>query len=88
MIILKKDEAIEIEKFRKRRKSFNNNLSVANVHNVASIYPIMYKRIFKTDSLESSLFCSNSPMYGDQSEEEVERYEKALSVGYEVEEAE
>lgn len=86
MIKLTKEETKEIEQFRSRRKSFGYDLSVANVHNVPSYYPIMYKKIFKTNRFRNDLFCTNCPAYSDQSPVEVERYEKALSEGYLIEE--
>ena len=43
-VVLTKEEATEVEKFRKRREHFGYFISVANIHNVPDFYPIMYKK--------------------------------------------
>ncbi|HCD44909.1 MAG TPA: hypothetical protein DEQ64_14495 [Lachnoclostridium sp.] len=80
MILLTESEAMELERFRERRKHFNGNLDVANIHNVPSLFPEMYKRVFKTDSTENTLF--GRPWYSDKDDSVIELYEKALSDGY------
>ena len=85
VIGLSKDEAVEIESFKERRKFFGGDLSVKNVHNVATDFPNMYTRIFHTNGLDTDLFCMSCPAYSDADEAEVARYESAIRYGYEVE---
>lgn len=82
MILLTETEAAELERFRERRKHFGGDLNVANIHNVPSYFPEMYKRVFKTDSTENTLF--GRPWYSDKDDSVIELYEKALSDGYYV----
>lgn len=80
MVILTKKEAEEIELFRERRKHFGGSLEVANIHNVPSFFPEMYKRMFKTNSIENTLF--GRPWYSDKDDCVIEQYESALVEGY------
>lgn len=81
-VVLTKEEATEVEKFRKRREHFGYFISVANIHNVPDFYPIMYKKMFATEKLDNNLFCVGGARYCDQNEEVVNKYEKALTEGY------
>lgn len=81
-IYLTETEANELEHFRERRKHFGGNLDIANIHNVPSFFPEMYKRIFKTDSTENTLF--GRPWYSDKDDSVIVLYEEALSNGYYV----
>lgn len=83
-VVLTKEEAEEIERFRKRREHFSSFLSVANIHNVPDFYPVMYKKMFATDTFGNgnNLFCVGGARYCDQNEEVVNKYEKALTEGY------
>lgn len=72
---MNKVEIEELKRFAKRRAAFGGGLSVKNVHNVPSLFPEMYKRIFQTESLRTDLFCTNSPKYSDADESVVEEYE-------------
>ena len=60
------EESVEIECFRKRREQTGYFISVANVHNVPSFYPTMYKSIFSTETLGNNLFCLGGARYCDQ----------------------
>lgn len=84
LVQLTEEEAVEIESFRKRSADFGYSLSVADVHNVPSYYPTMYKSIFSTEKLGNNLFRLGGPRYCDQNEEVVNKYERALEEGYEV----
>lgn len=81
-VVLTKEEASEVEKFRKRREHFGYFISVANIHNVPDFYPILYKKMFETDSFSNNLFCVGGARYCDQLQEVVNMYEKALTEGY------
>lgn len=80
MILLTETEGMELERFRERRKHFGGDLSVANIHNVPSFFPEMYKRVFKTYSTENTLL--GRPWLSDKDDSVIELYEKALSDGY------
>lgn len=84
LVQLTEEEAVEIECFRNRRDDFGYSLSVADVHNVPSYYPTMYKSIFSTETLGNNLFCLDGARYCDQNEEVVNKYERALAEGYVV----
>ena len=82
MVLLTEKEAEELERFRKRRQHFGGDLKIANIHNLPSSFPEMYKRVFETDTTENSLF--GRPWYSDANDDVVKLYETALSEGYAV----
>lgn len=82
VVLLTEKEAEELERFRKRRQHFGSDLEIANIHNLPSDYPEMYKRVFGTDSTENSLF--GRPWYSDKKDDVIKLYETALSEGYTV----
>ena len=84
LVQLTEEESVEIECFRKRREQTGYFISVANVHNVPSFYPTMYKSIFSTETLGNNLFCIGGARYCDQLQEVVNKYERALAEGYVV----
>ena len=55
-------------------------MEIANIHNVPSYYPEMYKRIFGVESIENSFL--GRPWYSDKDDDVINFYEKALSDGY------
>jgi len=82
MVFLTEKEAEELERFRKRRQHFGGDLEIANIHNLPSSFPEMYKRVFETDSTENCLF--GRPWYSDKKDDVIKLYETALSEGYVV----
>jgi len=82
MVLLTEKEAEELERFRKRRQHFGGDLKIANIHNLPSSYPEMYKRVFGTESTENCLF--GRPWYSDKNDNVIKLYETALSDGYEI----
>lgn len=83
MVVLSQVEAKEIEQFKKRRKHFGGDLSVANVHNVPSLFPVMYMHMFHTDNLNNTLL--GRPWYSDKDDAIVDLYERAITEGYKIE---
>lgn len=71
-------EIEELERFKERREAFGGDLSIKNVHNVPKQFPNLYKKIFKTESLENGLFCTSCPNYSDADENIVQIYENYL----------
>ena len=82
MVFLTEKEAEELDRFRKRRQHFGGDLKIANIHNLPSSFPEMYKRVFGTESTKNSLF--GRPWYSNANDDVIELYEMALSGGYSV----
>jgi len=84
MVFLTEKEAEELERFRKRRQHFGGDLEIANIHNLPSSFPEMYKRVFGTESTENCLF--GRPWYSDKKDDVIKMYETALCEGYSMKE--
>ena len=85
--IISLEEAVEIEKFKLRKKSFFD-LPVTDVHNIPSMFPNMYKRMFNSNNTNNDLFCIGSARLCDADENVVQLYEKCLVDGYEIKQKE
>jgi len=82
MVELSREEADEVERFRERRELFGGTLKVTNIHNVPSQFPVMYKKMFHTNSVQNTLF--GRPWLSDGDDSIIKLYEEALSCGYTI----